>query len=210
MMSVAFATLFGASHANAQSLITRTMERMYFGPKVEANASGFFLLDTPGTSSQIGFGGSAGGFIGFRLGEHFSVQEDILVHYQTSQLKTNGIEADYRNLGVELSFYAVGHWNVGNNRILVGAGPFVSCGLDAKYDLGNTEIDLYEENAEGEKPCQPFSVGAAVMLGYEWKCGLQVNASCKVGILDQFDAWKAKATILPYRIGLGAAWRFGH
>ena len=57
---------------------------------------------------------------------------------------------------------------------------------------------------------QPFSVGAAVMLGYEWKCGLQINASCKVGILDQFDAWKAKATILPYRIGLGAAWRFGH
>ncbi len=210
VMMAVLAIVLGTAQAEAQGLVKNLMGHMYGGPKVEANLSGFFLSDIPGVKSKMNVGGSVGGFFGFRVTENFSVQEDILMHYQVSQLEQDGKKGDLSYLGAELAFYAVGHWNVyGNNRLIVGAGPFVGYGLNAKYKMDDNETDLYEKNGNGDKVFQPFSVGAGIMLGYELGCGLQINASYKIGILDQLDAPKDKASMLPSRISLGVAYRFG-
>lgn len=202
------ATVLATTQVSAQSFVKNLMGRIYGGPKVEANVSNFFLSDMAGMESKMNIGGSAGGFIGFRLSENFSFQEDLLIHYQTSQLEQEGQKGDFSYLGAEFSLYAIGHWRVGNGCIIAGAGPFVGYGLDVKYKAGNVETDLYEKNGNGDKPFQPFSAGAAVMLGYELKCGLQFNTSYKIGIIDQLDAKKADASMLPCRISLGVAYRF--
>ena len=134
MLAVA-AMFLCAVQVNAQGFVKNLMGRMYGGPKVEANVSSFFLSDMAGVSSKMNAGGSLGGFFGFRFSEHFSVQEDILLHYQTSQLEQDGKKGDFSYLGAELSFYAVGHWQNRGGRIIIGAGPFVGYGLDAKYEV---------------------------------------------------------------------------
>lgn len=66
-------------------------------------------------------------------------------------------------------FYAMGNWKIcGDNRLSVGVGH----GLNAKYKIDGIEADLYEKNNNGDKTLQPFDVGAAVVLGYELRCGL--------------------------------------
>jgi len=75
--------------------------------------------------------------------------------------------------------------------------------------MDDNETDLYEKNGNGDKVFQPFSAGVGIMLGYELGCGLQINASYKIGILDQLDASKDKTSMLPSRISLGVAYRFG-
>ena len=84
------------------------MANLYGGPKIEANISNFFFSDIPGLESKMKIGGSAGGFIGLRMSEHFAIQEDILVHYKVSGLEQNRIKGDFEYLGAELTFYAVG------------------------------------------------------------------------------------------------------
>lgn len=209
VMMAVLATVLGVTQVSAQSFVKNMMGRLYGGPKVEANVSSFFLSDMPGVSSKMNAGGTLGGFFGFRFSENFSIQEDILLHYQTSQLEQDGKKGDFSYWGAELSFYAVGHWQNRNGRIIIGAGPFVGYGLDAKYEIDGIETDLYEKDSKDEKPFQPFNIGAAVMLGYELKCGLQFNASYKLGVLDQLDANKKNASMLPSRISLGVAYRFG-
>lgn len=210
MVAVCMTAMLGTTPGYAQGIVKSLMARIYGGPKIEANASNFLLSDMDGAVSKMNMGGSAGGFIGYRISERFSVQEDLLVHYQTSQWEQNGQKGDFSYLGAEFTLYAMGNWNLfGENRFMIGVGPFVGYGLDAKYKTGNTETDLYEEDSNGNKVLQPLSAGAAVTLGYELKCGLQFNASCKVGIIDQLDADKKNADLLPIRISMGIAYRFG-
>lgn len=209
MMAV-IAIGLGTTQAGAQGLVKNLMSRMYGGPKIEANVSNYFLSGMPGVSSKMNAGGAVGGFLGFRITEHFSVQEDILVKYQTSQLEQNGQKGDFSYFGAELSFYAVGHWSTSSrNRFIIGAGPFVGYGLDAKYKINGNETDLYKKDGNGVKKLQPFDIGVGVMLGYELKCGLQVNASYKIGILDQLSADKSDASMRSNQISLGVAYRFG-
>lgn len=203
------AAVLSVAQVSAQGFLKKMTERLYGGPKVEANASNFILSDMTGVKSKINAGVSAGGFFGLRLSEHFSVQEDILFLYQTSQLEQGVSKADFSYIGAELSLYGVGNWQVGNGRILAGIGPFVGYGIDAKYKIGDNETNLYEKDSNGDRPFQPFNIGAAVMLGYEFKCGLQINTSYKVGVMNQLDAGKSDASMLPSTVSVGVAYRFG-
>ena len=94
VMMAVLAIVLGTAQAEAQGLVKNLMGHMYGGPKVEANLSGFFLSDIPGVKSKMNVGGSVGGFFGFRVTENFSVQEDILMHYQVSQLEQDGKKGD--------------------------------------------------------------------------------------------------------------------
>ncbi len=210
MTAVCMTAMLNITSGYAQGFAKSLMAHIYGGPKIEVNASNFLLSDMDGAVSKMNMGGSAGGFIGYRISERFSIQEDLLVHYQTSQWEQNGQKGDFSYLGAEFTLYAMGNWNLFEaNRLMIGVGPFVGYGLDAEYKTDNTETDLYEEDSSGNKVLQPFSAGAAITLGYELKCGLQFNASCKIGIIDQLDADKKNADLLPNRISIGIAYRFG-
>lgn len=210
VVSLALASMFGlTSQVSAQGFIKEMMSNLYGGPKVEANISTFFLSDMPGVESKMDVGGSVGGFLGLRISEHLSVQEDLLMYYKSSGFERNGVKGDFEYLGAEFTIYAMGNWTLGNGRILLGAGPFASYGINGKYKVGGKETDVYEKDANGDMVFNPLNVGAALTAGYEFKCGLQINASCKYGIMNTLDAHKANSALRPGTISLGVAYRFG-
>ena len=210
LLVLALASMFGATQVSAQGLMKKMMSNLYGGPKVEANMSTFFLSDMPGMETKMNIGGSVGGFLGMRLSEHFAIQEDILVHYKTSEFEQEGTKGDFEYLGAELTFYAMGNWMLNNgSRLSIGAGPFAGYGISAKYKVNGEETDLYEEDANGETAFNPLNVGAAITAGYEFRCGLQVNVSCKYGIMNMLDANKDNAALRPGTVSLGLAYRLG-
>ena len=207
---LALASMFGTAQVSAQGFMKKIMSNLYGGPKVEANMSTFFLSDMPEVKSKMGVGGSVGGFLGLRMSNNFAVQEDILINYKKSEFEQAGTTGDFEYLGVELTFYAMGNWTLNNgSRLSLGVGPYTSYGINAKYKVDGEETDLYEENTNGEKPFNPLNVGAAITASYEFKCGLQINASCKYGIMNMLDASKDDATLRPGSVSLGVAYRFG-
>lgn len=210
VLALALASMFGTAQVSAQGLVKKMMSGLYYGPKVEANLSAFSISDMPGVESKMGVGGSVGGFLGLRMSRHFAVQEDILVHYKTSSFEQDGVEGDFEYLGAELTFYAMGNWTLNNGgRLSLGAGPFAGYGVRAKYKVEGVETDLYEKNEDGKKAFNPMNIGAAITAGYEFKCGLQVNASCKYGIMNMLDADKDDAALRPATVSVGVAYRFG-
>lgn len=46
-------------------------------------------------------------------------------------------------------------------------------------------------------------------MGYELKCGIQLNASYKIGLTDALKAEKETAIMLPNTICIGVGYRFG-
>lgn len=211
VLTLALASMFaGAGHVQAQGLIKKMMSNLYGGPKVEANVSNFFISDMPEMDCQMNIGGSVGGFVGVRMSEHFAIQEDMLLSYKTSNFENDGVKGDYNYLGVDLTFYAMGNWKLNNGSSLsFGIGPFASYGINAKYKVGDEETDLYEKNDEGKKAFKPLNVGGAITAGYEFKCGLQINASYKIGVLNTLDSHDGDATLRPSAISMGIAYRFG-
>lgn len=210
VFTLALASVLGSGQVDAQGLVKKVMENMYGGPKVEGNASNFFLSGMPGVKSKMNVGGSIGGFIGIRMSEHFAIQEDIMVNYKTSSLKQKGKKGNFEYLGAELAFYAMGNWKMNNgNRFSIGVGPYIGYGLDAKYKVNDEEINLYKKGSEVEIPFSRFSLGAALTAGYEFKCGFQINASYKLGIMDMLDLNKSNMSMLPSTVSLGVAYRFG-
>lgn len=195
---------------NAQGIVKKIMANLYGGPKIEANASNFLFSDIDGAKSKLNIGGAVGGFLGVRMSEHFAIQEDFLVYYRASQFQRTGTpEGDFKNIGAEMTFYAMGNWQLGNGRIQLGAGPFADYGINAKYKVDGNETDLYEKDNDGKTPLKRLNAGVGATIGYEFGCGLQINASYKLGLLNALDAQKDNATFRPSIISLGLAYRLG-
>lgn len=199
----------GLSPVGAQGFIKQMMKNLYGGPKIEANTSHFIANDLA-YGSTLKIGGAAGGFLGLKLSDHLAVQEDIMVYYRTAQLRLgNAPKGDFKNVGMELAFYAMGKWNLGQGKILLGAGPFVNYGISAELKAGGEKTNLYEETTESGFGFKRMNAGAAVIAGYEWKCGVQVSLSYKLGLLNTLDAPHSDAALRPGYISCGVAYRFG-
>ena len=98
----------GVTNISAQGLKKFLDEKFSGGLKLEGNGTNFLLSDMPGTKSEIGFGGTFGGFIKIDLSKNFAIQEDILFSYSSSKLKQNNIEDTYEYLGLEIPIFFMG------------------------------------------------------------------------------------------------------
>lgn len=194
------------TQVKGQGFVKKLMSKIYAGPKIEANASNFFLSDMKGTKSKMGIGGSVGGFIGLRVSSHFAIQEDFSVYYRTSTLEREFVDHDIKNIGTQMTIYGIGKWKIGNGNVMVGAGPFAEFGINAKSKLNGVETDLYKQDVDGNTPLKRFNAGAALTVGYEFRVGLQVCASYKLGLLDALDAQRNTTTLRPSIISLGIAY----
>lgn len=150
---------------NAQGIVKKIMANLYGGPKKEANASNFLFSDIDGAKSKLNIGGAAGVFLGVRMSKHFAIQEDFLVYYRASQFQRIGLaEGDFKNIGAEMTFYAMGNWQLGNGRIQLGAGPFADYGINAKYKVNGNETDLYEKDDNGKMPLKRLNAGVGATI----------------------------------------------
>ena len=188
----AFAFTIGFS-ANAQTFITP-------GIKAGANVSNYILKDLSGADSNMKAGASVSSFVNFEFSEWFSLQPEIGFHYRNSEFKGTGKKNDMEYWGADLLVYSTGQMTFNNGgKIYLGLGPYVGYG----FSLKNTsdDINLYKEDQ-----MKRFDFGAALLLGYEFRFGLQVNASYKTGFLDLTD--KALGKMRTQVVGLGVGYRF--
>jgi len=203
ILSLAVICGLGLNQVNAQNVS--------FGVKAEANVSNFILSDMAGMKSNMGVGGTVGGFSKIGISENFAVQPELLVHFKTSEMKTEatGAKLDYQYFGVEIPVYAVGQMNLGSGKGFIGIGPYAGFGIDARYKMtGADDIDLYKEYNGAKSAMQRWDFGAGVMLGYEFSNRIQINASYKMGFMNALNADKDNATMRNQTVSLGIGYRF--
>ena len=206
ILSAALVMGLGVVNMNAQGLKSFLDEKFSGGLKLESNGTNFLLSDMPDAKSELGFGGTFGGFIKIDLSENFAIQEDILFSYSSSKLKQNRIEDTYEYFGIEVPIYFMGQWKTASGgRFYGGAGPYFGIGIQAK--LKDSDIDLYKKQDGNEPFLKRVNFGAATQVGYELPNGLLFNASYKIG-LNALDAGKDDSKMLPQTVSLGLGYRF--
>jgi hypothetical protein len=206
ILSVALIISLGVANTSAQGLKNFLEERFSGGLKLEGNGTNFLLSDMSDTKSEIGFGGTFGGFIKIDLSENFAIQEDILFSYSSSKLKQNRVEDTYEYFGMEVPIYFMGQWKTASGgRFYGGVGPYFGVGFQAK--LKDSDIDLYKKQDGNDPFLKRINFGGAAQMGYELSNGLQFNASYRIGA-NTLDAGKDDSKMLPQTISLGLGYKF--
>jgi hypothetical protein len=182
--------------------------KAFFGVKANANLSNFIIRDVENCQSKMGFGVSTGVFLKLES-RNFALQYELLLHYKTSKLKDDisQTETDYQLWKLELPIYLMGQINTGAGKIFIGAGPFVNLGLDAKQSPGN--IDLYKkDNTIGKSIMQRWDFGPGIMVGYELKNGIAINANYQIGLINALSAEKDNMSLKNQMVSLGIGYKF--
>ena len=203
ILSVAVMIGLGLTQVNAQSASS--------GIKAEANLSNFILSDMNGVKSNMGLGATLGGFEKIEFSENFALQPELLLHFKTSQMKTEaaGSKLDYQYFGVEIPVYAIGQMKLGNGKGFIGVGPYAGFGIDARYKVdGMDDINLYKEYNGAKSDMQRWDFGAGAIIGYEFSNRIQINASYKIGFMNALNADKDNATLQNQTVSLGIGYRF--
>lgn len=191
--SLAAIACMACTAAHAQTIFTP-------GVKVAANMSNYHLKDLSGYDSKFGIGASIGSFVNIAFNEFFAVQPELGIHFMNSEFKGHDYKNDMRYWGMDIPVYAVGQIPFSNGgKVYLGAGPYFGVG----FSLKNTthDINLYKEDQ-----MKRFDFGGALMFGYEFWFGLQINLGYKTGFLNLTD--KALGKMRPHALSLGAAWAF--
>lgn len=201
---------FSFTQVKAQSFVTKIAENLSGGFKTEANISNFSLLDMHNAKSKMNIGGTFGGFVRLEISEYFAVQEDVLFHYKTSTLEQRGIKSDFQYWGIEVPIYFIGQRKMNKGeRFYIGFGSFFEYGLSAKYKTDGEENDLYKKDETTDKASMTrLTIGAASIIGYEFRSGIQVNAGYKLGLTNALDADKDDASMYLSAISLGFGYCF--
>ena len=118
-----------------------------------------------------GIGMQAGGVADIGITNHFSIQPNLL-------FTMKGVNPSSES---EITLYTIDlpvNFLYKNNGFFAGFGPNLSYGLSAKQETdGAPDDDLYESNGPGD-PAEfnRFEFGVNTLIGYQFKCGLTLNA----------------------------------
>ncbi len=207
---VAIFTGFGFTHGMAQNEMKKLTKKLSCGINAEGNVSNFIMSGMPDAKSKMRIGTSFGAFVKFDITEHFAIQEDVFCLYKTSTLKQESNKSRYEFGGIEIPIYAMGQWNKKvDERFYVGIGPYAEWGLNAIYKTGGMEIELYKKDKATNKAYMTkLSMGIAVIIGYEFKDGTQVNAGYKKSLTNALEEGKDKSSMYSNILSLGVAYRF--
>lgn len=186
---------------NAQGFLSK----LKMGVKAEGNYSGFIFSDLDNAKSTMGAGANVGTFIRLNLSSHFAIQEDIMFTYATSEIEQGGVKDTYQYIGSEIPIYLMGQWNTPGGRIYGGVGPYFGFGFSAKFK--DSDINLYKKYDGNDAFMKRLSHGLAAQIGFEFKNGLQINASYKVG-MNALDANKDDYKMMPHSATLGIGYSF--
>jgi hypothetical protein len=179
-----------------------------FGVKANANMSNFVIRDMDGYQSNMGLGMSAGVFLKLES-RNFALQYELLLHYKTSEMenKAGQTPTDYRFWALELPIYFMGQINTGAGKFFIGAGPYVSVGLDAVQNPGNS--DLYKKDpTTGKSIMQRWDFGLGAIIGYEFGNGISINGGYQAGFINSLSAKKDNMTMKKQTVSLGIGYKF--
>lgn len=206
--------LAGSFALRAQTTDTlRTSQHLVLsgGPMLETNVSGFFHSGVEGGDCRMKAGVSVGGFLDLGISNSFSVRGELLFHYKHSDFEWEGQTGRFRYWGVEIPLYALFHFRLaGKRQFYFGLGPYTEFGFDATFRRGGVKSGLYEKDTSTGLPVlRDSNTGFAVKAGYEWACGISLNATYKASVTNLLDANSNTVRMYPHAVSVGVAYRFG-
>ena len=199
---------------NGDSIVTVTRTssgsmRASLGIKANVGLSNFVIRDLPDCRSNMGFSMLAGGFLKLES-RGFALQYELSVRYRSSEMEDTLLQTktNYQYWGLELPVYAMGQIQTKAGIIFIGAGPYVSFGIDAKQDPGN--INLYrKDNTTGKAMMHRWDFGIGTMLGFEFNNGISLNAGCyQGGLINVLSAEKHNRSMKHQTVNFGIGYKF--
>ncbi|MCV9929803.1 PorT family protein [Flavobacterium sp. LS1R49] len=155
--------LLATTSGFSQSFFKNITDRLYFGVKAGANYSDFSNADFD-TEGLTGF--HAGGIVGYKFNDKFSIQEEFLYSTQGAKIKGGlmdgkDIKLSYVTVPILLKYKT-------NFGLYFEAGPQVGILVDENFSaLGINSGTKYAEKIDG---------GVSAGIGYQFKNGLGIGA----------------------------------
>lgn len=186
--------------------------RLSCGFKAEANVMSLIHWGDEPVTTSMRAGSSLGAFINYRLSRLFSIQLDAFLHYKNSIIQKGETTGKHQYFGDELAFYFMYHLPVKKAKgvFTFGIGPFAEFGFKSIIRYNGKEFDFYEVNPEtGMSTVRDSNAGFAYFIGYEFPCGIQINAAYKISVSNLLDTDDKSYALRPQTFSIGIAYRFG-
>ncbi len=186
--------------------------RLSCGFKAEANVMSLIHWGDEPVTTSMRAGSSLGVFLNYRLSRLFSIQLDAFLHYKNSCIEKEETVGHHQYFGDELAFYFMYHqpFKKANGVFTFGIGPFAEFGFKSTIRYNGKKLDVYEINPEtGMATMRDSNAGFAYLVGYEFPCGLQINAAYKISLSNLLDVEDKSYALRPQTFSIGVAYRFG-
>lgn len=181
------------------------------GVKAEANMSGLIKTGSEKVETGMRPGLSLGGFLNLQVSFHFSVQADFLLHYKNSTVEQNATLGHNVYFGGEIPLYFFYHFRSAplKGQWSVGGGPFTEFGFKSTIAYNGKTLNMYSiDETRGYPIFRDSNSGFALLVGYEFPCGLQLNAGYKVSVSSLVDADRRVVALRPHTVSVGVAYLF--
>ena len=189
------------------------------------NISNFIITRDHNTmSSYMRIGGELGGFMDFRITKHFSIQPQVIFTAQQNYFSSTDTTNTLWSFGAEIPVYFLGRFgNMEKGYVQFGGGIFThfTFASNIKDKFKNWDdpttvkpkTDTHDYSELYKLHDNHF--GICAMVGYEFRFGLQINASYRVSLSDIATFYKnnkgqeiADALIYPQSVSLSLGYRW--
>jgi len=192
--------------------ITRTFSggmKASLGIKANVGTSNFVIKNMPDCRSNMGFSMLTGGFLKLES-RSFALQYELLIRYRSSEMEDtiSHSKTNYQYWGLELPIYVMGQIGTKAGKIFIGAGPYVSFGIDTRQKPEN--VNLYKKNYEtGKSIMHRWDFGLGTMLGFEFNNGISINVGCyQGGLINVLRAEKNSKSMKNQVVNFGIGYKF--
>lgn len=190
-----------------------------------ANLSNFIITrDHHSMSSYMRIGGEIGGFLDFRISKHFSIQPQVIFTAQQNYFAATDTTNTLWSFGAEIPVYFLGRFgNMEKGYVQFGGGIFThfTFASNVKDKFKNwDDPTTVKPKTDTHDYSELYSLhdnhfGICAMVGYEFRFGLQINASYRVSLSDIATFYKnnkgqeiADALIYPQSVSLNLGYRW--
>jgi hypothetical protein len=113
-----------------------------------------------------------------QISDQFAIQPNLNLIMKGGMVE--GLKINTFHVDVPINFLYT------HNGFFAGGGPNFSYGIVGKLDLGDEDVDIYDQEEAGELTLKKFDVGANIILGYTCPNGLSFAGSFTPGLLDVY------------------------
>lgn len=188
------------------STTTAAQTHTSVGIKAAANMSNF-AMNTMRYKSGINAGANFGGFVKIEFNDYLALQPEMLVYGQNSIIHQGNDQHWLQYYGMEIPVYALGQFPVGENKcFFAGIGVSFRYGFSAK-DL-TFDKSLYSSAGDPVLFIHQHDFGLSMIIGYEFKCRFQINASYEYGLTNLLVLPEGNEAVHNQMISVGIGYRF--
>ncbi len=192
-----------------------------------ANMSNFIIMRNHiPMSSFMRVGGELGGFLDFSITKHFAIQPQVVLTAHQNYFAATDTTNRLWSFGVDIPIYFLGRFgNLEKGYVQFGGGLFThftfASNVKDKYQSWDSPTTINPDQQTHDEYRELYRLhdnhfGICIMVGYEFKFGMQINAQYKISLSDITSFYGnnkgqevANALIFPQSISLhlGYRWR---